>query len=283
MDLASVALDVLSWGGDPRALAWFESPPPGALDAALALLARLGAVDASGALTSIGRALRRIPLHPRLGRMLLAGRAAPAIARACALLSERHLVPPRHGATACDLLSAVDREQALPGHVRRVARDLVDVARGAIDGPVTTDLHGRGVPPSGPRRLSRSSRTEAGARERSVRVGFRDRRAPGPGERRGRRRVRRGGRCHQRQSGQGRRSVDSTGDRDRTGVDCADVQSVCGTSSMRPADRCGPPESTPTTRSSWPSTPSPRIRSRLARSWRWSTSGAARRKATRRC
>ncbi len=140
VDLASVALDILGWGGDPRALAWFEAPPPGALDAAMTLLARLDAVDQNGALTPTGRALRRIPLHPRLGRMLLAGRAAPAVARACALLSERHLAPPRHGATACDLLSAIDREQDVPAHLRRVARELEVVARAAISGPPATSL-----------------------------------------------------------------------------------------------------------------------------------------------
>jgi ATP-dependent helicase HrpB len=140
IDLAAVVLDVLAWGGDPRTLPWFEPPPPGSLDAALALLARLGAVDARGALTGLGRALRRIPLHPRLGRMLLAGRGAPAIARACALLSERHVVPPRKGATTCDLLSAVDREQALPPHVQRVARDLGEIARAALGSDAVTQL-----------------------------------------------------------------------------------------------------------------------------------------------
>ena len=140
VDLASVALDVLAWGGDPRALAWFEPPPAGALDAAMALLARLGAIDEAGVLTDVGRALRRIPLHPRLGRMLLAGRAAPAIARACALLSERHVIAPRHGATVCDLLSAIDDERALPPHVLRVARDVAQAAQSALGGPAATTL-----------------------------------------------------------------------------------------------------------------------------------------------
>jgi len=140
IDLASVAIDILAWGGNPRSLAWFEAPPPGALDAAMALIARLGVVDAAGAMTRLGRALRRIPLHPRLGRMLLAGGGAPAMARACALLSERHSIPPRHGATACDLLSAVDQEQALPPHVRRVAADLVESARAVLGAAFTRNL-----------------------------------------------------------------------------------------------------------------------------------------------
>ena len=43
VDLASTMLDVIAWGGDPRTLEWFEAPPPEAMDAALALLTRLGA------------------------------------------------------------------------------------------------------------------------------------------------------------------------------------------------------------------------------------------------
>ena len=48
VDLASTMLDVIAWGGDPRTLEWFEAPPPGAMDAALALLTRLGAGSDQG-------------------------------------------------------------------------------------------------------------------------------------------------------------------------------------------------------------------------------------------
>ena len=124
VDLASVALDILAWGGDPTSFAFFEAPPPAAVDRALTLLGRLGAVDADRKLTSLGRDLARLPLHPRLARILVAAHGATTAARACALLSERHVVPPRHGATACDLLSAVDDERSVPEHVIRIARDL---------------------------------------------------------------------------------------------------------------------------------------------------------------
>ena len=126
IDLAATTLDVIAWGGDPRTLEWFEAPPAAAIDAALQLLRRIGAIDARNTLTTIGEQLRRLPLHPRLGRLLIGAAGAPAAARACALLSERHAIPPRHGATVCDLLSAVDRERDLPPHVLRVARELRD-------------------------------------------------------------------------------------------------------------------------------------------------------------
>src|SRR6188508_1537739 len=96
IDLAATTLDVIAWGGDPRTLEWFEAPPAAAIDAALQLLRRIGAIDDRGTLTPIGEQLRRLPLHPRLGRLLIAAAGAPAAARACALLSERHAIPPRH-------------------------------------------------------------------------------------------------------------------------------------------------------------------------------------------
>src|SRR5262249_46314846 len=70
IDLAATALDVIAWGGDPRTLDWFEAPPPGAIDAALALLERLGAITAAARLTPLGEQLRKLPLHPRLARMI---------------------------------------------------------------------------------------------------------------------------------------------------------------------------------------------------------------------
>jgi ATP-dependent helicase HrpB len=132
IDLASVALAVLAWGGDPRTLEWLEAPPPAALDAAMTLLERLGAIDRAGRITPLGTQLQQLPLHPRLGRILIAAGGAPEAARACALLSERHFLPARHAATTCDVLAAIDREHALPPHVLPVARQVRDIARGAL-------------------------------------------------------------------------------------------------------------------------------------------------------
>jgi ATP-dependent helicase HrpB len=104
--------------------------------AAIDLLRRLGAVDDRGRLTDDGRQLQRLPLHPRLGRILLDANGATAAARACALLSERHFVPPRHGATSCDLLAAVDRD--LPQHVQQIAREIRESVR-AVTGRAPAD------------------------------------------------------------------------------------------------------------------------------------------------
>jgi ATP-dependent helicase HrpB len=132
VDLAATLLDIMSWGGHPRELEWFERPSPDALEASLALLDRLGAVR-DGALTDLGRDVVRLPLHPRLGCMLRAAGGARAMARACALLSERQVPPSRTAAaTSSDLLSALDRWESLPAHVGRVAQELERIYESAL-------------------------------------------------------------------------------------------------------------------------------------------------------
>ncbi len=87
-DLAPLALELALWGSDD--LAFLTPPPEGALTEARALLADLGALDDKGRITAHGRELAALPLHPRLGHMLLkAGKAAAPVA---ALLGERDLL-----------------------------------------------------------------------------------------------------------------------------------------------------------------------------------------------
>ncbi len=89
VDLSGTVLDILGWGGEPGAFEWFEAPARDRVDAALALLDRLGAMRA-GRLTDAGRRMQRLPLNPRLSAILLAASGARSAALACALLSERH-------------------------------------------------------------------------------------------------------------------------------------------------------------------------------------------------
>jgi ATP-dependent helicase HrpB len=71
-DLSSLLLDLAAWGvRDPATLAWLDPPPAAALAPARALLESLGAIDATGALTPQGRALRGLALPPRLARMVI--------------------------------------------------------------------------------------------------------------------------------------------------------------------------------------------------------------------
>lgn len=96
VDLATPALQLLAWGEtDLAAFDWFEAPDPAALASALLLLRRLGATDDHG-VTETGRLLARLPVHPRLGRLLIEGHRLGAPREAAllaALLSERDPFP----------------------------------------------------------------------------------------------------------------------------------------------------------------------------------------------
>ena len=84
-DLAPLALDLAQWGtAEPADLPFLTPPNPGAFAAARDLLAELGALDGRGQLTVDGQAMARLPVHPRLARMLLSG--GPALAPLAALL-----------------------------------------------------------------------------------------------------------------------------------------------------------------------------------------------------
>ena len=93
-DLSSFALDLATWGGGPDQLAFLDPPPRAALTEAKALLAELGAIDGDSRITAAGKLLRRLPLPPRLARMVVdagaEGSALPA-AEIATLIGERGL------------------------------------------------------------------------------------------------------------------------------------------------------------------------------------------------
>ena len=89
-DLTRLALELALWGAEPTDLAFLTPPPEGTLTEARALLAMLGALDGKGQITEHGRALAALPLHPRLGHMLV--RAGPKAAPLAALMAERNLL-----------------------------------------------------------------------------------------------------------------------------------------------------------------------------------------------
>jgi len=89
-DLAGLCLQLLAWGAGPD-FRFFEAPPERQMEEAGRLLERLGATQ-GGRLTRLGQRLSQLPLHPRLGRVLLAGQEAGCLHEAAtlaALLGER--------------------------------------------------------------------------------------------------------------------------------------------------------------------------------------------------
>jgi ATP-dependent helicase HrpA len=74
----------------------FIEPPPGrAIADGYQLLAELGAVDDDNALTALGRELARLPLDPRVGRMILAARDQHALAEVLIIASALSVQDPR--------------------------------------------------------------------------------------------------------------------------------------------------------------------------------------------
>jgi len=128
-DLASLALELATWGTpDPDALRWLDPPPADAVERAQSLLRRLGAVDADGTITDHGREMANVGLHPRLAHMLINAQTLGHGALACdlaALLSERDIFKGQGEAPEVDLrlrLEALHRlrrgERPTPDHAR---------------------------------------------------------------------------------------------------------------------------------------------------------------------
>lgn len=123
IDLAAVALDVCAWGASPETFGWFDPPGADALQAALGLLTRLGAIDGSR-LTALGRQMHRLALPPRIARIVLSGGGDRRVIRAAAMLSERYRLPAATANTPSDLLSALDRWTEAPPTVHAAARQI---------------------------------------------------------------------------------------------------------------------------------------------------------------
>ncbi|MEM8962755.1 MAG: ATP-dependent helicase HrpB [Acidobacteriota bacterium] len=72
IDLTGPTLQLLAWGEpDIRRFSWFEAPSDEHITRALDLLGTLEAVDSRG-ITPLGRDMARLPLHPRLARLMVA-------------------------------------------------------------------------------------------------------------------------------------------------------------------------------------------------------------------
>ena len=84
VDLSETILLLLSSGwGEAASFPWYEKPDDKALQRALTVLADLGAVDAQGKLTSLGRRMSVFPAHPRYARMLLAAGDLDCVYEVC--------------------------------------------------------------------------------------------------------------------------------------------------------------------------------------------------------
>ncbi len=117
-DLAPAALQVRAMGlGSLASLEWLDAPPPAAIEHAEDLLEQLGATGA------VGGEMARLPLHPRLARLIVEARRRGVAEDGCtvaALLSAGERLPSQPGhTTRSDLLALVESEWD-PGTARIV-------------------------------------------------------------------------------------------------------------------------------------------------------------------
>lgn len=139
IDLAAPVLSILGWGGNPSTFEWFERPAEDRLAVAIALLERLGLVR-DGHATEQAKLLRRLPLHPRLARILIAGRGSLEAAAACAWLSEPGRMDTSDQTTSCDLLPIIDNWPRMPFHLKRVAENLERSAAAVLGNRVSRKI-----------------------------------------------------------------------------------------------------------------------------------------------
>ncbi|MGB5080599.1 MAG: ATP-dependent RNA helicase HrpA [Burkholderiales bacterium] len=108
--LAHVILRMKSLGLGPiEEFPFIDPPSPKAIQDGYALLAELGAVDESNELTEVGRQLARLPVDPRIGRMVLAAKSENALAEVLVIAAGLSVQDPRQRPS--ERASAADEAQ----------------------------------------------------------------------------------------------------------------------------------------------------------------------------
>jgi len=134
-DLAPLLLELSAWGvNDPVELSWLDPPPEAALAVARRLLQDLAALDSVGRITSRGRSMARLPLHPRLSRLLERSRELDSTGLGCALaalLSERDVIRRNRPADGRYPVDLRDRAELLRRFTAGMGID-ADADRGAL-------------------------------------------------------------------------------------------------------------------------------------------------------
>lgn len=152
VDLTSTVLEIVNWGcPNPARFGWFDPPSPDSLGRATELARLLGAISSSdGNITKLGRDIIHLPVHPRLGVMLIEAKnrgLGKQCAYVAALLSEYASRPadspkkPEERVTR-DLLALVEHAKAdrsTWGHrVAQVAQQLSEMVDDGFHAEVAT-------------------------------------------------------------------------------------------------------------------------------------------------
>lgn len=115
-DLASLLLDMYSWGiTNIYNLFWLNPPPKGHVAQAINTLTELNAIDENG-ITKHGQAIQKLPCHPRIAHMLLMANTLALKQLAtdlAAVLEERDPLPPNSGIDINLRIEALRRNRSL--------------------------------------------------------------------------------------------------------------------------------------------------------------------------
>ena len=118
-NLAAVILQMAALGlGEVQSFGFLDPPDRRSVRDGIALLHELGAVDEAGEITDLGRRLARLPVDPRLGRMILAADAEGCVREVLVLAAALAIPDPRE--------RPVDREQAARQKHARFADETSD-------------------------------------------------------------------------------------------------------------------------------------------------------------
>ncbi|MBL6812990.1 MAG: ATP-dependent RNA helicase HrpA, partial [Luminiphilus sp.] len=116
-NLAAVVLRMLELGlGEVDRFPFIDPPDPKVVRDGYRLLEELGAVSARGKLTALGQRLARLPVDPRLGRMLLAANEQGCLAEVLVIVSAMSIQDPRERPT--DKQAQADQAHARFQHPR---------------------------------------------------------------------------------------------------------------------------------------------------------------------
>ena len=132
-DMAPLCLELAEWGASsPASLHWLDEPPAEAVRHGTELLRDLGALDSRGRITPLGRAMVRLPLHPRLAHMVIEGARMGLGKQACLLAALAGERDPLHR-DEVDVrlrLAALSggREQGALRRLREMARQIAGLA-----------------------------------------------------------------------------------------------------------------------------------------------------------
>jgi len=154
LDLSSTVLTLHAWGlAEEGRFEWYDPPSPDRLESAHRLLVLLGGLAGDPPrITPLGEAMLDLPVHPRLGRLLVEARRCARArdgATIAALLSEKDIRPRDGSATA-----AVDRSRRQTVSGCSDVLERLDSLAEAESARFAPSLRSRGIDPAAARQVA---------------------------------------------------------------------------------------------------------------------------------